>query len=288
MLRIMRPPWYSRLAIHAVLVVLAVPFTLPLVWMISTSLKTKDQVFTKEIHTSVVGLAGELWPSPIRLRNYSEGLRYVPFPLYLRNTLLLCFLNVLGAVVSSAVAAYAFAKLRWRGRGVLFAIVIATMILPNEVRLIPTFALFRWLGWYGTYLPLFIPAMFGNAFFIFLLRQFFRTIPDDMCDAARIDGCSEWGIFRQMILPLSKPALATCALFQFLYTWNDFNGPLIYLNDQDKYTLAYGLQQFLGAYGGEWALLMAATTVFTVPIIILFFLAQRTFIQGIATTGAKG
>jgi len=281
-------PRHSRFAVHAILIVLAVPFSLPLVWMVSTSLKTKDQVFTKEIHTSVTGLAKEMWPSPIRVANYSDGLRYVPFPLYLRNTLLLSFLNVIGAVASSAIAAYAFAKLRWRGRGVVFALVIATMILPNDVRLIPTFALFRWLGWYGTYLPLFVPAFFGNAFFIFLLRQFFRTIPDDMCDAARIDGCSEWGILWRMVLPLSKPALATCALFQFLYTWNDFNGPLIYLNDQEKYTLAYGLQQFLGAYGGEWALLMAATTVFTVPIIILFFLAQRTFIQGIATTGAKG
>ncbi len=283
-----RLPWQSRLAIHAILIVLAVPFCLPLIWMVSTSLKTKDQVFPKEIHTSVSGFLAELWPTPIRAGNYSEGLRYVPFPVYLRNTLMLSFLNVLGAVGSSAVAAYAFAKLRWRGRGVLFGIVIATMILPHDVRLIPTFALFRWLGWYGTYLPLFVPAFFGNAFFIFLLRQFFRTIPDEMCDAARIDGCSEWGILWRMVLPLSKPALATCALFQFLYTWNDFNGPLIYLNDQEKYTLAYGLQQFLGAYGGEWALLMAATTVFTVPIIILFFLAQRTFIQGIATTGAKG
>jgi len=280
--------WQSRLAVHAVLIVLALPFCMPLVWMVSTSLKTKDQVFAKEVHTSVSGFAKEWWPSPARWANYSEGLRYVPFPLYVRNTLLLCFLNVLGAVASSAVAAYAFAKLQWRGRGVLFGIVIATMILPHDVRLIPTFALFRWLGWYGTYLPLFVPAFFGNAFFIFLLRQFFRTIPDEMCDAARIDGCSEWGIFWQMILPLSIPALATCALFQFLATWNDFGGPLLYLNDQSKYTLAYGLQQFLGAYGGEWSLLMAATTVFTVPIIILFFLAQRTFIQGIATTGVKG
>jgi len=280
--------WYVRLAIHAVLLVLAVPFTMPLFWMISTSLKTETQLFSKEVSTSWPAFLRQWWPSPIQLSNYVDGLRYVPFPLYLRNTLMLCFFNVTGAVLSSAIVAYAFAKLRWRGRKLVFAIVIATMILPGQVRLIPTFALFRAIGWYGTYLPLIVPAFFGNAFYIFLLRQFFRTIPDDLCDAARIDGCSEWGILWRMILPLSKPALATCALFQFLGTWNDFGGPLLYLNDQNMYTLAYGLQQFVGAYGGKWALLMAATTVFTVPIIILFFLAQRTFIQGIATTGSKG
>jgi len=283
-----RLPWYSRLAVHVVLIALAVPFCMPLVWMISTSLKTKEQVFTKQVHTHWGEFLKEWWPRPFRWANYSEGLQYVPFPLYLRNTLTLCALNVLGAVASSAVVAYAFAKLNWRGRKVLFGVVIATMILPGEVRLIPSFAMFRWLGWYGTYLPLVVPAFFGNAFFIFLMRQFFQTIPDDLCDAARIDGCSEWGILWRMILPLSKPALATCALFQFLWTWNDFGGPLLYLNDQHKYTLAYGLQQFLGAYDAEWSLLMAATTVFTLPIILLFFLAQRTFIQGIATTGAKG
>jgi multiple sugar transport system permease protein len=162
------------------------------------------------------------------------------------------------------------------------------MILPQEVRMVPVFALYRWLGWYGTYLPLIVPSLLGVPFFIFLLRQFFQTIPDDLCDAARIDGCSEWGILWRIVLPLSRPALATCALFQTLWTWNDFNGPLLYLSDESKYTLAFGLQQFLGAYGGEWAKLMAAATVFTVPIIILFFLAQRTFIQGIATTGVKG
>jgi len=277
-----------RLAVHAALVVLAIPFAMPLVWMIGTSLKTDAQVFPKEVTTTLSQFLSQWWPNPFRGANYPEALEYVPFPLYLRNTLMLCAFNVVGAVGSSALAAYAFAKLEWRGRNVVFAIVIATMILPGEVRMIPVFALWRWLGLYGTYLPLILPAFFGNAFFIFLLRQFFRTIPDDLCDAARIDGCSEWGILWRMVLPLSKPALATCALFQLLGTWNDFNGPLLYLNDQTQYTLAFGLQQFLGAYGGEWARLMAAATVFTVPIIVLFFLAQRTFIQGISTTGMKG
>jgi multiple sugar transport system permease protein len=283
-----KQPWYSRLAVHAVLIALAVPFCLPLVWMIGTSLKGDTQIFAKTTDASLVSFLRQWWPSPFQWENYPQALEYVPFPVYLRNTLLLCVFNVAGAVASSAVAAYAFAKLEWRGRNVLFGIVIATMILPGEVRMIPAFALYRWLGWYGTYLPLIVPAFFGNAFFIFLLRQFFQTIPDDLCDAARIDGCGEWQIFARVVLPLSKPALATCALFQFLGTWNDFGGPLLYLNDQNHYTLAFGLQQFLGAYGGEWAKLMAAATVFTLPIIVLFFLAQRTFIQGISTTGLKG
>jgi multiple sugar transport system permease protein len=148
--------------------------------------------------------------------------------------------------------------------------------------------MFRALGWYGTFLPLIVPAFFGNPFYIFLLRQFFQTIPEDLAEAARIDGAGEWRIFHQIMLPLAKPALATCALFQFLGTWNDFFGPLLYINDPEKYTVAYGLQQYLSSYGGEWAQLMAVACIFTIPIIILFFLAQRTFIQGISTTGTKG
>jgi len=285
----MRPhPWYIRLAIHLVLIALALPFCLPLVYMVSTSLKTQDQVLARDIGESFTSFMEHLWPDPIHTANYRESMQFVPFPLYVRNTLMLCAVNVFGAVLSSAIAAYAFAKLEWRGRNLLFGIVIATMILPGEVRMIPLFAMYRHLGWYGTYLPLIVPAFLGNPFFIFLLRQFFKTIPDDLCDAARIDGCGEWRILWRVIMPLSVPAIATCALFQFLGTWNDFGGPLLYLNDSSQYTLALGLQQFVGQYSSRWAELMAAATVFTVPIIILFFLAQRTFIQGIATTGTKG
>jgi len=285
----MRPhPWYIRLTIHLVLIALAFPFCLPLLYMVSTSLKVEEQVLATDAGESLASFMKHLWPRPFHPANYAEAMQFLPFPLYVRNTLLLCVLNVFGAVVSSAIAAYAFAKLEWRGRKVVFGIVIATMILPGQVRMIPVFALYRWLGWYGTYLPLIVPAFLGNPFFIFLLRQFFRTIPDELCDSARVDGCSEWRILWRVIMPLSRPALATCALFQFLGTWNDFNGPLLYLNDSAQYTLALGLQQFVGQYDSMWAELMAAATVFTVPIIILFFLAQRTFIQGIATTGTKG
>jgi multiple sugar transport system permease protein len=161
------------------------------------------------------------------------------------------------------------------------------MALPVQVTMIPVFAMFRWLGWYGTYLPLTVPAFFGTPFYIFLLTQFYRSLPFELSEAARVDGAGDWTIFWRIILPLSKPALATCALFQFLGTWNDFFGPLLYINDARRYSLAYGLQQFLSVHSGMWAQLMAGATLFTLPIILLFFFTQRTFIQGIATTGGK-
>lgn len=276
----------QRILVHAVLLVLCIPFVLPLVWMLSTSLKTDDQIFAMEGQQAAISLPS-LIPHPVKWSNYSEAVQTVPFGGYLRNTLFLCFANILGAVISSAIVAYGFARLRFRGREVLFMVMVATMALPGQVTMIPVFALFRALGWYGTYLPLIVPPLCGNAFYIFLLRQFFRTIPEELAEAARIDGAGEWRIFWQLMLPLAKPALATCALFQFLGTWNDFFGPLLYINDPSKYTLAYGLQQFMSSYGGEWAQLMAGACIFTIPVIVLFFLAQRTFIQGIATTGGK-
>jgi multiple sugar transport system permease protein len=254
--------------------------------MLSTSLKENSQIYARQGQQSAVSLTS-LIPSPVKWSNYAEAVKTVPLGVYLKNTLFLCGVTVLGGVLSSAVAAYGFARMQFRGREVLFMLMIGTMALPGQVTMIPVFALFRLLGWYGTFLPLIVPAFCGNAFFIFLLRQFFRTIPEELTEAARMDGANEWRIFWQLMLPLAKPALATCALFQFLGTWNDFFGPLLYINDPSRYTLAYGLQQFMSSYGGEWAQLMAGASIFTVPIIILFFLAQRTFIQGIATTGGK-
>ncbi|HOD51478.1 MAG TPA: carbohydrate ABC transporter permease [Candidatus Hydrogenedentes bacterium] len=276
----------QRIAAHALLLALCVPFILPLVWMTSTSLKTDDQIYAREGRDTAISLTS-LIPSPVKWSNYAEAVQTVPVGAYLRNTIFLCAANVAGAVLASAIVAYGFARLRFRGREVLFMLMISTMALPGQVTMIPVFALFRALGWYGTFLPLIVPACFGNPFYIFLMRQFFRTIPEELAEAARIDGASEWRIFWQVMLPLAKPAMATCALFQFLYTWNDFFGPLLYINDPTKYTLAYGLQQFMSSYGGEWAQLMAGACIFTVPVIVLFFLAQRTFIQGIATTGGK-
>ncbi len=280
------PSRAQKVLTHALLLVLSLPALLPLVWMVSTSLKPDTQIYATSGAEGVVSLRN-LIPSPIQWSNYPAALNTVPFLQYLRNTLTLCLVTMIGAVCSSAVVAYGFARLQFRGKGVLFTLMISTMALPGQVTMIPVFALFRALGWYGSYLPLTVPAFCGSAFFIFLLTQFFRTLPEELAEAARVDGGSEWTIFTRIMLPLAKPALATCALFQFLGTWNDFFGPLLYLNDPSTYTLAYGLQQFLSMYGTRWSQLMAGSTLFTLPIILLFFFAQRTFIQGIATTGGK-
>ena len=278
----------QSLLMHGVLIALSLPYLLPLIWMVSTSFKGDAQIFPHEgSGVSPVSLAN-LIPHPLVPGNYPDALKTVPFGTYLKNTLFLCALNVFGAVLSSAIVAYGFARLRFKGRELLFFLLLATIALPAQVTMIPKFAMFSWLGWYGTFLPLFVPAFFGSPFFIFLMRQFFLTLPEELAEAARIEGASEWDILWRIVLPLSKPVLATCALFQFLATWNDFFDPLLYINDPSRYTLAYGLQQFMSSYDSKWAQLMAASTMFILPIIILFFLAQKTFIQGIATTGSKG
>ncbi len=275
----------QKLTIHIVLLILCLPAMLPLLWMVSTSFKGTDQLYGSSAASGFT--FASLIPRPLNLENYPEAMRTVPFALYLRNTVALCIVTVVAAVVSSAFVAYGFARIEFKGKNTMFLLMISTMALPGQVTMIPVFALIRALGWYGTYLPMIVPACFGSAFYIFLLTQFFKTLPQEMSEAARVDGATEWTIFTRLVLPLSKSALATCALFQFMGTWNDFFGPLMYINDPAKYTLAYGLQQFLSLHGGKWAPLMAASTIFTLPIIVLFFLAQRTFIQGIATTGGK-
>ncbi|MBM4041350.1 MAG: carbohydrate ABC transporter permease [Planctomycetes bacterium] len=210
------------------------------------------------------------------------------FLIYLRNTLIVAVLGVIGTVLSSSLAAYGFARIAWRGRDALFLVALSTMMVPFAVTMVPLYGVFRTLGWIGTLKPLWVPAFFGSAFNIFLLRQFFRTIPSDLSDAARIDGCSEFGIFWRIILPLSRPALAVVALFHFMWAWNDFMGPLIFLTKQETYTLSLGLQFYQSQHGGsEWHFLMAASTLMILPIVVLFFFTQRTFIQGISTTGMK-
>lgn len=277
----------QRVSVHVVLLLLCIPAILPFIWMLSTSLKQDSDIYSAaKAGASAFSLAS-LLPHPIHPQNYPDALKTVPFSTYLFNSLGLCATTIMGAVASSAIVAYGFARMRFRGRDFWFMLMISTMALPGQVTMIPQFAIFRWLGWYGTYLPLVVPSFAGSAFFVFLLTQFFRTIPSEMAESARLDGANEWKIFMCIVLPLSKPALATCALFQFLGTWNDFMGPLIYINNPLKYTLAYGLQQFYSSYDGKWGQLMAAATLFTLPIIILFFFAQKTFIQGVATTGGR-
>ena len=255
--------------------------------MISTSLKDDSQIYTKEGSGTAALSLMSMIPRPAIWHNYPDALQTMPFVIYLRNTLFLCVVTVIGSVASSALVAYGFARIQFKGSGFWFGLMLATMALPGQVTMIPIFTLFRNLGWYGTYLPLIVPAFCGAPFFIFLLTQFFRTLPMEFAESAKVDGANEWTIFCRLILPLSKPALATCALFSFLGTWNDFLGPLLYLSNPSKYTLAYGLQQFLSNYYVNWMQLMAASTLFTIPIVVLFFFAQKTFIQGIATTGGK-
>ncbi len=213
----------------------------------------------------------------------------VSFWTFLGNTLTICILSVIGAVFSNALVAYGFARIKWPGREWFFALTLATMMLPGPVLMVPLYTIFHSLGWIGTLRPLWVPAFFGNAFNIFLMRQFFLTIPEELTEAARIDGCSEWAIFWRIILPLSKPVLSVVALFTFLGGWNDFMGPLLYLTHKHSFTLALALQSYSSRHNGvQWNYLMAASAVVILPIVVLFFLTQKTFIRGIATTGIKG
>ncbi len=276
-----------KAVIHLVLVVFSIAYMVPLVWMISTSLKSDAQSITNP----------PVWiPSPALWDNYwkafaynADKLGFIPFLVYGRNTLLLVVLTVAGAVISNSIVAYSFARMKWPGRDLIFNMTLATMMIPFPVLMVPTFALYRDFGWIGTFRPLYVAAFFGGAFNIFLLRQFFKGIPMELSEAAKIDGCSEWQTFYQVILPLAKPALAVVALFTLMGTWNDFLGPLIYLQNQNQFTLALGLQQYQSQAGGtSWNLLMAASTIVVAPIIVLFFFTQKLFIQGIAATGLKG
>ncbi len=270
-----QPVWLAHLLLLAVSAV----FATPLVWMVLTSFKPAEQI-AADPH--------RVLPLEWRVENYLEAVTTTPYFRYLRNSLVLCAGSVAGTLWSCSLAAYAFARLKWPLRNQVFALLVATMLLPWHVTMIPRFLLLRELGMYNTLAALVVPTFLGNAFSIFLLRQFFLTIPEELSEAARIDGCGEWGIFWRIMLPLARPALATVALFQFVASWNDFNGPLLYLNDPAKFPLAYGLEQFVSSYSSQTNLLMAAAVLFTLPIVILFFFTQRTFISGIATTGLKG
>ncbi len=220
--------------------------------------------------------------------NYTRGLVFIPFFQQLRNTLIVSIFTVIGTILSCSLVAYGLSKIDWKGRNVLFVVMLSTMMLPAQVTMIPVFAIFVKLGWVDTFLPLIVPSFLGTPFFIFLLRQFFLGIPKELSEAAKLDGCGEFGIYRRVIMPLSKPALATVGLFTFMAAWNDFMGPLIYLLDESKYTLSLGLAMFTGQYGNEYGMLMAVSAVVTIPIIVLFFFTQRTFIQGMTMSGIKG
>jgi multiple sugar transport system permease protein len=271
---------WSRGLVWFLLFAGALLMILPFLWMVSTSLKETAQVWV---------FPPQWLPNPVRWQNYTEALTILPFGRYALNTLFITVATTLGVVLTSSLCAYGFARLQFPGRDLIFMIVLTAIMIPYAVLLIPHYIMFRALGWIDSYLPLWVPVWFGGgAFNIFLLRQFFRTIPAELSDAARIDGASELGIYWRIIMPLAGPALATVAIFTVLNTWNDFLGPLVYISSQDKFTLALGLAQFRGLYATQWQYLMAASTVVVVPTLVLFFLAQRYFIQGVVLTGMKG
>ncbi len=256
--------------------VLMVPFA----WMLATSLKGKGAVFN---------WPPQWIPNPIVWSNYPKAWSYLPFNLFLRNTVIITAITVFGETLTSSLVGYSFARLRWIGRDVLFMVVLATMMLPFHVTMIPVFAIWKTLGFVDTLVPLTVPAFFGGgAFNIFLMRQFFMTIPLELDDAAKIDGCGILGIYARIIMPLSKAVVGTVSIFTFLWGWNDFLGPLIYLNSTKKYTLALGLQLFRGQYNTKWELLMAASIIVMMPVLAIYFFAQRYFVQGIVFTGIKG
>ena len=257
-------------------IVLAVPF----LWLVSTSLKLEGTEFT---------FPPQWIPSPFAWGNYPAALQTVPYLAFARNTLIITAAATTGALVTASMSAFAFARIRFPGRNALFILLLATLMLPDAVTLVPKYILFSKLHWINTYLPLTVPAWFGGgAFNVFLLRQFFMTIPYDLDEAARMDGAGNWRIYWSVLLPLAKPALTAVAIFAIQYNWNDFLNPLIYLNQEKYFTLALGLQFFQSEYGTQWTLMMAASVMMIAPIILLFFLAQRFFIEGNQLTGIAG
>ncbi len=259
----------------------AAVITLPLAWMVSTSLKKSTEVFV---------LPPQWIPPTPQWVNYREIFDAAPFGRYLLNSTIVTGLSVFGSLLSCSLAAYGFARLRFPGRDLIFVVLLSTLMLPATVTIVPRFVVFEQLDWLNTFKPLIVPSFFGSAFNIFLLREFFRTLPNDLEDAARLDGASTLRIFATIVLPLSKPALVTVALFTFINTWNDFLNPLLYLSTEDKYTVAIGLINFTGSdrVGPQMHLLMAASFLTTIPVLVVFFLAQRLFVKGIVFSGIKG
>ncbi len=267
------------IATTLVLIVVSAVFLVPFFWMAASSLKRPADLFIVPMQ----------WlPHHPQWRNYVRIFSEFPFLLDLRNTGLLVVVNIVAAVVSNTLIAYGFSRVEWRGREVLFYVVLATLILPFQVVMIPLFILFHRLHWIGTFLPLTVPGFFGTAFFIFLLRQFFFSIPNELSYAAKIDGANEFMIYRRVVLPLSTPAITTVVIFSFLRTWNDFIGPLIFLTDNRLYTLSLGAQQIMHNLDPKWDMLLTLGVMMTCPVLVIFFLLQKYFIEGIAMTGIKG
>jgi multiple sugar transport system permease protein len=276
-----RRAWFGPLARHALLIAVAAILLLPFYWMLVSALKSNSDIFARPL---------QWWPNPIQWQNFGDtiGSRYFPYLRLLGNSVFFAGGVTIGTVLSCAAVGYGFARLRFPGRDLLFGITLATLMIPPIVTFIPTYVLFSKLQLIGGYTPLILPAFFGNAFFIFMMRQFFLGVPRDLSDAARIDGAGEFRIFWQIMLPLVRPALMVVAVFSLLYTWHDFFGPLIYLQDQSQFPLSLGLYAFKSQRTAEWARIMMGSFLTTLPLIIVFLFTQRYFLRGIATTGLKG
>jgi ABC-type glycerol-3-phosphate transport system permease component len=271
-----------RFLTHMALMTMAVLMIFPLLWLVSTSLKhpSKQMLWPPQ-----------LIPNPVYFKNYSDLFVLTPMANYLINSLKISVLSVIGVCFSSSLAAFAFARMRFRGREVLFGVLLATMMLPYAVTIIPTFVIMKNLGWLNTHMPLIVPAFFGSAYFVFLLRQSYRAIPQDLFDSATIDGAGFFQIYYKIFVPLGMPALVTVALFAFLGSWNDLFGPLIYLSSQEKMTVALGLTYLRGRAGTgveKVGIIMAGSLLGVIPMLILYGFGQKYFIQGLSRTGLKG
>lgn len=275
---ILQPRGWRKVARYGLLFLVAVLFIAPAFWMLSSALKPNYEIFA---------LPPVWWPSAPRWENFVEALTVLPFGRFAINTLTIAIFTILGHLFSCTLVAYAFARLEAPGKGFFFVLLLSTLMLPYPVTMVPLYIIYSRLGWVNSFLPLIVPAFFGNAFYIFLLRQAFKQIPPDLEEAARMDGASTVQVLWHIVLPISMPALATVAIFTFQAVWNDFLAPLIFLHDQSKYTLTLGLSFFRSSYDINWAYLMASSLVISIPVIVVFFLAQKAFIQGVGYTGTK-
>ncbi|SFJ80192.1 multiple sugar transport system permease protein [Paenibacillus sp. UNC496MF] len=265
---------------YAALLIVSILFIVPFVWLLRSSVMDLSQIFV---------MPPQWIPKPFHFENFKEALTVVPFGTFFVNTLVIVAGVLLGTVVSSTVAAFGFSRIRWKGRDAVFAVLMSAMMLPGAVTLIPSFIGWKEIGFYDTFYPLIVPAYFGGGIFnIFLLRQFYLTIPQDFDEAAFVDGASYFQIYWRILLPLSRSAVIVVALFTFLGSWNDFMGPLIYLKSDSRFTLALGLQMFQGSYTAQWDLLMAASAAVVLPCVVVFLVGQRYFLEGITLTGLKG
>ena len=266
--------WVSRL----LLILFSIALLLPLYWMVATALKTDQELAV---------FPPTLFPRNPQWNNFAEAVNFIPFFKFLGNTLTVTVLTVIGSVISNPLIAYGFSRLEWPGRDRVFLLVMATVFIPFPVVIIALFDIFARLGWINTFLPLVVPMFFGQAFWIFLMRQFLMQIPMEVSDAGRIDGANEFQVFSQIVLPLTLPAVGVIGIFAALYAWNDFIGPLIYLQDESKYTLAIGLTFFRSQYDVQFNLLMAASTLIVLPVVVIFLLFQRAFLEGITLGSVK-